>query len=66
MLELVVIAESDGCCLNAGNINEHTVKRAYPLPHIDGLLSRLQNTHFISAMDLKDDFWQSLLDKNWQ
>lgn len=49
-------------CLDARKVNQATVKDAYPLPHIDGLLSRLDNTNYISAIDLKDAFWQIPLD----
>lgn len=45
-------------CLDARRLNDLTVKDAYPLPHIEGLLSRLGDTHFISSIDLKDAFWQ--------
>ena len=45
-------------CLDARHLNSLTVKDAYGLPIIDGLLSRLSETHFISAIDLKDAFWQ--------
>ncbi|GBP13511.1 Retrovirus-related Pol polyprotein from transposon 297, partial [Eumeta japonica] len=42
-------------------LNEQTVKDAYPLIYIDALLGRLQDTYFISSIDLKDAFWQILL-----
>jgi len=41
-------------CLDARNVNSRTIKDAYPLPHIEGLLSRLQETYYIFAIDLKD------------
>lgn len=50
-------------CLDARKVNERTVKDAYPLPHIDGILSRLQDTNYISAIDLKDAFWQIPLER---
>lgn len=35
------------------------------MPHVDGLLSRLHDTYFISGIDLKDAFWQiSLSDES--
>jgi len=55
---LVRKEEKNRLCLEARKVNERTVKDAYPLPHIDGILSRLQDTTFISAIDLKDAFWQ--------
>jgi len=45
-------------CLDARKVNSRMIKDAYPLPHIEGLLSRLQETYYISAIDLKDAFWQ--------
>lgn len=45
-------------CLDCRKINSLTKKDSYPLPHINGLLSRLKDTHFISGIDLKDAFFQ--------
>lgn len=50
-------------CLDARKVNSRTIKDAYPLPHIEGILSRLQETKYISAIDLKDAFWQIPLEK---
>lgn len=50
-------------CLDARKLNALTVKDAYPLPHIQGLLSRLGDTFYISSIVLKDVFWQVPLDK---
>jgi len=49
-------------CLDARELNKVTKKDAYPLPLIEGLLGRLDQTKFISAIDLKDAFWQIPLD----
>lgn len=49
-------------CLDFRKINEVTTKLAYPIPNIDGILSRLSKTKYISAIDLKDAFWQIPLD----
>lgn len=49
-------------CLDFRKVNSVTTKLAYPIPNIDGILSRLSNTRFISAIDLKDAFWQIPLD----
>lgn len=51
-------------CLDSRKLNEVTTKDAYPLPLIDGLLSRLPKAKFISGLDLKDAFWQIPLDEN--
>lgn len=50
-------------CLDARKVNMRTIKDAYPLPHIEGILSRLQDTKYISAIDLKDAFWQIPLER---
>lgn len=49
-------------CLDARKLNAVTVKDAYPMPIMDGLLSRLPPVHCISKVDLKDAFWQICLD----
>lgn len=49
-------------CLDSRAINKETVKDAYPLPNIDGIISRLSKTRYISSIDLKDAFWQIALD----
>lgn len=57
----VVLVKKPGkvrLCLDSRRLNEVTEKLAYPLPHVEGLLSRLSDTHYISTVDLKDAFWQ--------
>ncbi|KAL7726194.1 hypothetical protein ACLKA6_001599 [Drosophila palustris] len=39
------------------------MKDAYPLPCIEGILSRIEETHFISSVDLKFAFWQIELEE---
>lgn len=51
-------------CLDARKLNSVTKLFAYPLPNIEGLLSRLGETFYISSVDLKDAFWQIPLDKD--
>lgn len=45
-------------CLDFRKINKVTEKLAYPIPNMEGLMSRLSNTRYISSVDLKDAFWQ--------
>lgn len=45
-------------CIDSRKLNAVTKKDSYPLPHINGLLSRLKDTYFISGIDLKDAFLQ--------
>ncbi|KAM8702658.1 hypothetical protein ACLKA7_000788 [Drosophila subpalustris] len=50
-------------CLDARKLNALTVKDAYPLPSIEGIMSRVDQTYFISSVDLKFAFWQIELDE---
>lgn len=62
---VTVVSKSNGksrMCLDARKLNAATKKDAYPMPMIDSILSRLNETHFISSIDLKDAFWQIELD----
>lgn len=79
MLDLNVIEESESpwsnrttvvrkpgknrFCLDARKLNKLTVKDAYPLQNIDGILSRIDETYYISRVDLKFAFWQIELDE---
>lgn len=74
MLELGAIEESNSAwsspvvlvrkpgnvrlCSDSRKVNAVTVKDAYPMPFIDGILSRLPKAEYISSIDLKDAFWQ--------
>lgn len=61
---LVIKPNKNRLCLDARELNKVTKKDAYPLPNIDGLLARLGDTHYISAIDLKDAFWQIPLEES--
>ena len=50
-------------CLDARKLNERTKKDAYPLQNIDGILSRIDYTQYISSVDLKCAFWQIPLEE---
>ena len=58
----VVVRKANGTarlCLDLRKVNAVTLnKDTYPLPRIDTILSRLQETKYISALDLKEAFWQ--------
>lgn len=74
MLKLGVIEESESpwnsrvtlvckpgknrLCLDARKLNNLTVKDAYPIQNIEGILSRIDETIYISSIDLKYAFWQ--------
>lgn len=72
MLSLNVIEENDSAwasrtaivrkpgknrfCLDARKLSAVTVKDAYPLQNIHGILSRIDETYYISSVDLKFAF----------
>ncbi|KAH8325114.1 hypothetical protein KR074_002522, partial [Drosophila pseudoananassae] len=61
----VVLVQKPGkvrWCLDSRKVNEVTKNDVYPLPQIDGILSRLPKANFISSLDLKDAYWQIPLD----
>lgn len=63
---MTVVMKSNGkvrMCLDARQVNAVTRKDAYPTPLIDGILSRLNETRYISSIDLKDAYWQIELDE---
>jgi len=51
-----VEAREDRFCLDARKLNALTIEDAYPLPSIEGILSRIDQTHYISSVDLKFAF----------
>lgn len=51
-------------CLDARKLNNLTVKYAYALQNIVGILSRIDETHFMSSVDLKYAFWKIELEEN--
>lgn len=64
---VVLVRKSNGkarLCLDSRMLNKVTVKDAYPMPIIEGILGRLEDTHYISSIDLKDAFWQIELDND--
>lgn len=63
---VTVVTKSNGksrLCLDARQLNAVTTKDAYPMPLIESIVSRLNETYFISSVDLKDAFWQIELDE---
>jgi len=43
---LVKKGQKNRLCLDARKVNSRTIKDAYPLPYIEGLLSRLQEAYY--------------------
>lgn len=80
MLSLVVIEDSNSSWSSLGTLvrkdiknrlrlgackmNDRIIKDGDLLPHTEGLLSRLQDTRYISAIELKDALWQIPLEKS--
>ena len=63
---IVLVKKSNGntrLCLDSRALNAVTVKDAYPMPNIEGIIGRLDATRYISSIDLKDAFWQIPLDE---
>lgn len=46
-------------CFDARKLNTVTLRDAFIIPIMDGLLSRLPPVHCISKIDLEDAFWQN-------
>lgn len=64
---VVLVRKANGkarLCLDSRVVNNVTVKDAYPMPMINGIVSRLADTHYISSVDLKDAFWQIELEES--
>lgn len=57
-MRLVLKPNKVRLCLDARRLNQVTTKDAYPLPNIEGILSRLPKANIISKLDLKDAYWQ--------
>lgn len=55
---VVIGPEKNRFCLDARKLNSVTVKDAYPLPCNEDILSRIDEIHFISSVELKFAFWQ--------
>lgn len=60
---LVKKGEKMRLCLDSREVNKVTLKDAYPLPHVDGILSRLPSARFITGLDMKHAFWQIPLEQ---
>ena len=50
-------------CIDLRNLNNLTVKDAYPLPCIEETLNSLQGSQWFSSLDLKSGYWQVKMDK---
>ena len=62
---LVVVKKKDGSlrfCVDYRQLNERTIKDAYPLPRIDDCLDTLGGSTWFSTMDLRSGYHQVALD----
>ncbi|XP_045482795.1 uncharacterized protein LOC123686605 [Harmonia axyridis] len=58
---VVLVKKKDGkyrFCIDFRAVNEASVKDAYPLPYISGILDKLRRARYISTIDLKQGYWQ--------
>ena len=64
---IVMARKPDGnyrFCLDFRKLNSVTVKDAYPLPQMNGILDKLRSAKYISKIDLLKGFHQIPLEKN--
>ncbi len=63
---VVIVYKKDGTprfCIDYRRVNARMHKEAFPLPSISEYLDALGNAAFFSTLDLKDGFWQMLLEE---
>jgi len=63
---VVLIRKADGglrFCIDYRQLNELTYKDTYPLPRIDMCLSALGGSRFLSTLDLRAGYWQTMIDE---
>ena len=61
----VLVRKRDGSvryCIDYRDLNNVTVKDAFPLPKIQECLDTLGNNAFLSTLDLQSGYWQLLVD----
>ena len=63
---IVLVKKKQGTwrlCIDYRQLNENSIKDAYPLPHINHILDKLRGANYISTIDLKQGYWQIPLAK---
>ncbi|MCG8047963.1 MAG: RNase H-like domain-containing protein, partial [Candidatus Thiodiazotropha endolucinida] len=64
---IVIVKKKDGTsrfCVDYRQLNDVTIKDAYPLPRIDESLDQLAGSKWFSCLDLSSGFWQVEMDEN--
>lgn len=58
---IVLVKKKDATwrmCVDFRKINENSERDSYPIPHIQNTLNRLKKAQVVSALDLKNGYWQ--------
>ena len=61
----VIVKKANGghrFCVDFGELNKVTRPDANPMPSVDAILDRLRDAHYISKIDLRQTYFQVLLD----
>lgn len=45
-------------CVDFRQINENSIRDAYPIPQINSILEKLKNSKYFSTIDLRNGYWQ--------
>ena len=64
---IVLVKKKDGTkrlCVDYRDLNEVTIKDAYPIPRIDETLDALGSAKWFSTLDLSSGYWQVALDED--
>lgn len=58
---IVLVKKKDSSwrmCIDYRKINDHSERDAYPMPQISAILNRMKEAKYLSAIDLKNGYWQ--------
>ena len=63
---VVIVDKKDGSkrfCVDFRKLNQITKLNSYPLPLIEGILALLGKAKYFTLLDLKNGYWQKLMDE---